>query len=61
MSEIFDEGNMRRVLGEHIPEVEEAFTYGPLTVTVKEMDDQRVTKLLVEKETSPEEEADQEK
>ena len=46
---------------EHIPEVEEAFTYGPLTVTVKEMDDQRVTKLLVEKETSPEEEADQEK
>ena len=46
---------------EHIPEVEEAFTYGPLTVTVKEMDDQRVTKLLVEKETSPEEEADQER
>lgn len=35
---------------EHIPQVGESFTYAGLTVTVKEMDDQRVTKLLVKRE-----------
>lgn len=39
---------------EHIPEVGENFTCGLLTVTVEEMDDQRVTQLLVTK-TEPEE------
>lgn len=39
---------------EHIPEVGENFTCGLLTVTVDEMDDQRVTQLLVTK-TEPEE------
>ncbi|MEG1874154.1 MAG: hemolysin family protein [Angelakisella sp.] len=34
---------------EHIPEVGEAFTCGLLTVTVEEMDDQRVTQLLITK------------
>ena len=34
---------------EHIPEVGESFTYDMLTVTVEEMDDQRVTKLKVKK------------
>lgn len=34
---------------EHIPEVGERFTCGLLTVTVEEMDDQRVTQLLVVK------------
>ena len=34
---------------EHIPEVGESFTYDMLTVTVEEMDDQRITKLKVKK------------
>ncbi len=34
---------------EHIPEVGERFTFGILEVTVKAMDDQRVTKLSVKK------------
>ena len=46
---------------EHIPEVDESFTYGQLTVTVREMDDQKVTKLLVKKEALPEAEAEPEK
>lgn len=37
---------------EHIPEVGEQFECGLLTVTVQEMDDQRVTQLLVEKTSS---------
>lgn len=41
---------------EHIPEVGESFRCGLLTVTVKEMDDQRITKLLVEKGTAEEQE-----
>lgn len=41
---------------EHIPQVGESFTYDRLAVTVKEMDDQRVTKLLVKLEPLPEEE-----
>lgn len=39
---------------EHIPETGESFTFGLLRVVVEEMDDQRVTQLLVTK-TSPEE------
>ncbi len=34
---------------EHIPEVGESFEFHMLTVTVKEMDDQRIVKLLVKK------------
>ncbi len=34
---------------EHIPQVGETFTYDMLTVTVEEMDDQRITKLKVKK------------
>jgi len=41
---------------EHIPQPGESFTYDRLTVTVKEMDDQRVTKLVVKEGTPPEEE-----
>ncbi len=40
---------------EHIPQAGEQFSYGRLTVTVKEMDDQRVTKLLAELAPLPEE------
>lgn len=40
---------------EHIPQAGEQFSYGHLTVTVKEMDDQRVTKLLAELAPLPEE------
>lgn len=40
---------------EHIPQAGEQFSYGRLTVTVKEMDDQRVTKLLAELAPMPEE------
>ena len=32
---------------EHIPEIGESFTYENLTVTVKELEEQRITKLLV--------------
>ena len=39
---------------EHIPEADESFTYDQLTVTVREMDDQRITKLLVKREAPPE-------
>ena len=47
---------------EHIPESGESFTYDSLTVTVKEMDDQRVTKLLVQrKEPQPVEETEEKK
>ena len=38
---------------EHIPQVGESFDYGMLHVTVEEMDDQRITKLRVEKNTQP--------
>lgn len=41
---------------EHIPQAGESFTYDRLTVTVKEMDDQRVTKLAVTLAALPEEE-----
>lgn len=34
---------------EHIPEPEESFVYGSIKVTVAEMEDQRITKLRVEK------------
>jgi putative hemolysin len=38
---------------EHIPSVGESFTYDRLTVTVEEMDDQKVTKLLVKENLPP--------
>ena len=41
---------------EHIPEAGESFVYDCLAVTVKEMDDQRVTKLTVKLAPQPEEE-----
>ncbi len=41
---------------EHIPEAGESFTCQRLAVTVKEMDDQRVTKLTVKLAPQPEEE-----
>ncbi|MEG0754004.1 MAG: transporter associated domain-containing protein, partial [Angelakisella sp.] len=43
---------------EHIPEAGEAFNCGLLTVTVEEMDDQRVTQLLVRKNEVKEQDAD---
>ena len=47
---------------EHIPEAGESFVYDCLAVTVKEMDDQRVTKLLVQRrEPQPEEETEEKK
>jgi len=45
---------------EHIPQIGESFTYQNLKVTVTEMDEQRITKLLVEKFPVDETEADEE-
>ena len=44
---------------EHIPEAGESFTYENLRVTVKEMDEQRITKLTVEKFPEPESQEDE--
>lgn len=43
---------------EHIPQVGESFSYENLRVTVKEMEEQRITKLTVEKFPLPESEED---
>ncbi|MBQ8598996.1 MAG: HlyC/CorC family transporter [Oscillospiraceae bacterium] len=44
---------------EHIPQVGESFSYENLRVTVKEMDEQRITKLTVERFPLPETEEDE--
>ena len=44
---------------EHIPVVGESFSYENLRVTVKEMDEQRITKLTVEKFDLPESDEDE--
>lgn len=43
---------------EHIPEVGESFNYEHLTVEVKEMEEQRITKLIVTKHPLPESDED---
>ncbi len=44
---------------EHIPQVGESFTYENLRVTVKEMEEQRITKLTVERFPLPESDEDE--